>query len=262
MKEKFDFSKMSDEKKISLLNRFGVGIILIIALIVGITTSLKMGDINTKISQNEAKIVAIRDEMKKANEVKQPSVDEVKKIYASAEELGSLVASKQNEYKDVHSNQEDYENKIMSISDAIGKTFKEDTKNQTGRTPWFKPNDDTVSYSWSFLSNYSFDGTSLPVIWVCRDGKSILAYATATYDGEKNLFDNFQKTYTGVGSAYFKSETENRTMDEGLQSVIDSIRNATEDEDTKKLNEEYNKNIQDIHNAREKLKQEQQGGGN
>lgn len=262
MKEKFDFSKMPDEKKFSLLNRFGVGIILIVALIIGITTSSKIGEIHAKISQNEAKIVAIRDEMKKANEVKQPSVDEVKKVYAFAEELGSLVASKQNEYKDINSNQKDYEDKITSISEEIGKTFKEDTKNQTGRTPWFKPNDDTVSYSWSFLSNYSFDGQSLPVIWVCRDGKSILAYATATYDGEKNLFDNFQKKYTGLGSAYFKPEMENKEMNEGLQSVIDSIRNVTEDEDTKKFNEEYNKNIQDIHNARETLREEQQGGGN
>lgn len=88
---------------------------------------------------------------------------------------------------------------------------------------WFDPgqmyqNGKAPQFTWKFESPYSFRGTSLPVVWTCRNNRpsnestsvmnAIAAYATATYDVASNTFQNVQVHTTEYGKVRLASYEE------------------------------------------------------
>lgn len=255
-----NFLNMAEEKKLRYINGIGVGLIIVIMLVFGIVSAMKISDINAKIMENDKKILAIRDEINKEMVKTQPDTDKVKKNFVSAREAGSFVAEKQNEFQTVDVKSKDYSKKFKAIADDLSEYFKDDTSNQTGRTPWYLVDDADFEYKWEFLSNYSFEGDSLSVIWICNDGKNILAYTTADYDGKTGKFYNFKTTNTGLGAATLKPADADNPDNAGLESLIESIREAGGDEQAPEFDTQASKDFQDMHDARQKLKESQQGG--
>lgn len=259
-----------ENKRFMLINGIGVGIILLLIAILAVTTALDVSKIHAQIVDNEKQTIALQEETKKIPPAKKEDVSSVKATYHSAEEAGGLVAEKQNEYAKTNVSSKTFEEDLKKISSAIGKHFAEDTASQTARTPWYKPNNLTEAYTWRFLSNYSFEGKNLGVIWVCESGSNVLAYATATYDGSTKKFSDFHTTMTGLGTSYFKSEgspTDGQKPEENtaingvvseIQKAIDET-NKTTPQQEQKAQEEYRNNINDIQRARELNRQEKEG---
>lgn len=290
--KKFDFSKLKTEEKI---NYGAVGLIILALIILIFSTSSKIANINKVIAANDEQIANLTQELANTNTEEVPEVETVKGNYSSAEKIGKAVASYQNDYMTLpDSSSEEYEDAIKSISDEIGKYFSQNTKDQNARTPWYQANSE-VPYKWEFMSNYSFSGNILPVLWICRGGDKIYAYATAQYDGKSEVFKNFNKTLTVDGSILMQSdEAPNMNSKKELTNLLNRIRdtidkkdkNSSKDAEVKenttpryeidakgnlveisgendeptKENEEYNSSIEDINAARWDNKERHESG--
>ena len=230
-----DFSDMPKEKMMALVNQIGVGFIIVIAVILGVTAWFHVNKVQQTINDNDKALIELQASLNKMNKEPVLEAEDVNKAYKSAAKLGQEVADKQNKYPEAMNDKENLQDNIKKLSEELSKYFGKSIDDQLGRTPWYITENEGVSPKWQFLSNYAFTEHTLPVIWLCKDADRVLAYATAEYNSDKNVFTNVKVTMTGFGMASQKP-TENtwQSKEELLKSAIESIRRVTKNSDKTK----------------------------
>lgn len=151
------------------------------------------------------------------------STTEVVSIKGSAQGAGSQVAKYQNRYIPMAIDAEDYSESNAESRASVARMLAPyfDEESQWASQSWYNPSrkiqySNANSCNWSFECNYSFFGSSLPVIWLCRstDTNDVYAYTTATYDPATKLFSNVHTSLTIAG--------RENMADSGLSDVITS----------------------------------------
>lgn len=182
--------------------------------------SSTMTDLNSQISASQAKL----DDTEAAEVL---TVDEAADSAKAATAAGEKVAELQNSY--IGASGDD----IASIAQSLSPFF--DSDSQKGRTPWFSyVTDDGQGHAakWSFGTVTGVgDETAgdLDVIWVCRyEGTdTVLAYVTATYDVDAEMFTTPDVHLTSAGNACVSaSSLENsdaQGVDSSATSAIDEL---------------------------------------
>ena len=223
-----NFQNLSNEERRKYLIT-SVAFLLIMALVfTGYDTWKKSDELQQRIDSTNMQIGEVNDALKglkKEDDVM--TKDEAVTVLTSVLKIGQDVANEQNRYKTLDDDIETQLGEIEDISGKIGVYFEEDTKSQTARTPWYQPNktEGLRDYKWDFLSNYSFTGKNLDVIWVAKDNTGdIFAYSTAMYDSDTKLFSKFNTSMTRLGEMQYEPEDEGHDATENLNNLIDSIR--------------------------------------
>lgn len=186
------------------------------------TYSATMGDLESQVSSQQAKLDALAD-------AAVVTVDEAAASAKSATEQGNEVAELQNAY-------------IGATGDTIASTAQSlspyfDVDSQKGRTPWFSytaSDGQGHAVKWSFGTVTGVDSddvADLDVIWVCRyEGTStVLAYVTATYNTSDETFSSVDVHLTSAGTAASSasslenSDAQGSDASDSSTSDIDSI---------------------------------------
>lgn len=169
------------------------------------------------------------------------TVDEAVQNSNDATSLGQKVAELQNKYIGM-SDDDAITANALSLSEAFS------IDDQNARTPWFSysiKNDAGQQAQWFFKSVTGYsdeDATLLDVAWLCTYGGSseALAYATATYDPNENVFYNVTTHTTTFGWSVISSETEQEQADaagtqtdvynSSINDIVDALGDASSTE--------------------------------
>lgn len=239
--------------------KWGVALLVLVAAFLGVVlaSGILPSGLKQQYAANEATISSLRAslgdmEQKEADTTPQMTPEEEETALASASEAGNKIAEYQNAYMtlDARTDRENFE----ANRDAIGALLSEGAK--TAQVPWY-PSE--LPGTWSFVTDSSFSGDTLGVLWLCRDPESgvLRGYATGTYEATSGLFSNVQYRMTQEAAAAVPAETggqEEQTED--VQSLAEQINEV----DTGNIPDQAGsqEDLDAINQAREQLKQQQQ----
>ena len=239
--------------------KWGVALLVLVAAFLGVVlaSGILPSGLKQQYAANEATISSLRAslgdmEQKEADTTPQMTPEEEETALASASEAGNKIAEYQNAYMtlDARTDRENFE----ANRDAIGALLSEGAK--TAQVPWY-PSE--LPGTWSFVTDSSFSGDTLGVLWLCRDPESgvLRGYATGTYEATSGLFSNVQYRMTQEAAAAVPAETggqEEQTED--VQSLAEQINEV----DTRNIPDQAGsqEDLDAINQAREQLKQQQQ----
>ena len=239
--------------------KWGVALLVLVAAFLGVVlaSGILPSGLKQQYAANEATISSLRAslgdmEQKEADTTPQMTPEEEETALASASEAGNKIAEYQNAYMtlDARTDRENFE----ANRDAIGALLSEGAK--TAQVPWY-PSE--LPGTWSFVTDSSFSGDTLGVLWLCRDPESgvLRGYATGTYEATSGLFSNVQYRMPQEAAAAVPAETggqEEQTED--VQSLAEQINEV----DTGNIPDQAGsqEDLDAINQAREQLKQQQQ----
>lgn len=229
-----------------------VKMVLVVGMILGgmilvVTTAAGQKSFDDEYNINTKMIEQLRIDIEEANQEDVFEKEDAIDVLSSAKDAGDAVAKLQNDYVTIPTSTDS--SKIKEHANKLGEYF--DESSQTGRQPWYK-HDGAI---WTFQSSYDFSGTTTNVLWLCKTNEGdLLAYATATYDADINMFKNIAYKNTSMGNARIAAtdESEEKYYDSIIKQIQDAAGDNLIDENT--FTEEE---LQDIHDAREKLREEQ-----
>lgn len=200
-----------------------------VGVIAVVSTLIKGKEFNAKKFALDAQISQLSGQLSvdNATDGEETSDEAAPVVRGSAQALGTQVAAQQNRYIILtpdNPNMTDQSEALLAIQKQIEPSFADDSK--WAAQSWYSPSHETQTgtannYTWTFGNNYSFEGESLPVVWICRNNRAdnaLCAYATAVYDPQTKLFSGFSKKVTKIGA-------ERQAAMDGTDSI-----NATETE--------------------------------
>lgn len=201
----------------------------------------KLSALNVEAARNDSAVATLEREIEglKKPEETEPEItlgeEEQAVITHSASELGMKVAEYQNVYWNLNAseNREAFDVNVAALDACFMETDK------TARVPWYSG---SLPGVWSFVTNGSFTGDTLGVLWVCKnpDTQDLVAYATATYDSTANAFFDVSYNMSYLGSASVESsgdpgESQTPGIDTG---AVNDMVNAIKDSDVETAPEE------------------------
>ena len=176
-----------------------------------VSTLIKGKEFNAKKFALDAQISQLSGQLSvdNASDGEETSEEAAPVVRGSAQALGTQVAAQQNRYIILtpdNPNMTDQSEALLAIQKQIEPSFADDSK--WAAQSWYSPSHETQTgtannYTWTFGNNYSFEGESLPVVWICRNNRAdnaLCAYATAVYDPQTKLFSGFSKKVTKIGA--------------------------------------------------------------
>ena len=194
--------------------KWGVALLVLVVLFLGtvLASGILPQDLRQQHAANEATISGLRTslertEQKEAAEGEEETTpmtpEEEEKALASASEAGNKIAEYQNAYMtlDARTDRENFEanrDAVIANGDAMGALLSDGAKN--AKVPWYQSK---LPGTWSFMTDGSFSGDTLGVLWLCRDPESgvLRGYATGTYEASTGTFSNVQYRMTQEAAA-------------------------------------------------------------
>lgn len=171
-------------------------IVLSVILSVGFVgySFLVTSNLSSQIVAQDGTIKEMETELNSI-EKQQSEIVDVKVVLNSAAQAGTEVAAYQSKFATMSN--EEREN-LGTMAEKMRNLFSASDSGAT--VPWYTGN--TASdYTWKFETTYSFSGKTAPVLWLCRDKEqNVLAYATADYLVEDNVFDDVEWNTVSRGS--------------------------------------------------------------
>lgn len=137
---------------------------------------------------------------------------------------GNAVAEGQNNYYAICRN-ESYQNNEDALFEAIKQNSAVldpyfDTEDTSGNAIWYQ-NENTDS-TWTFRTTYGFSESVLPVIWTCYNSSGeLLAFTTANYSVEVNVFGDVEIYTTARGRAYEGNDSEDPEEMQEQEEIIE-----------------------------------------
>lgn len=257
-----------------------LGILLVCLIGICVLAFLMYQDFSKFQSQTEANAEQIAQLQKELDDIQvtTTTAEESKVALNSARTLGARIAELQNQYmarmKEQAENPGDeiaYYEALNTISAELDTYFGE---NSTFRGGWYLGDPGESEAVWSFCTNYSFTGDSLPVLWKCTGEGGLLAYVTGQYHVDTNTIDGLQSYVTLNGTSYYpttQSDTAVETEDnfdaeayaDSILEMVGNIKAAgdvTVPERTEQEQSEYEQTISEIKEAQAGLKDRLTGG--
>lgn len=252
---------MDKKKVLSILHKLYIGGCVVGAAVFAVLAYDGKGKTENRLAELDAEMVQL--EMDRDNvDVQIQTAEDAKVVLNSAATAGGRVAQLQNTYNrsmgnlDAGSIDEDaYFEKIEAVASDLDAFFEEDSN---ARTPWYYGTYKESYPEWTFLTNYDFDGNIIPVIWVCHgSGGGLLAYTTAIYDADTEIFTSVETHVTYVGARYYPGTKEDPNFDpyadqrsvdnwlEDIQKVLDSddVKNFEHSDEVKTMMQEESESI-------------------
>lgn len=184
--------------------KWGIALLVLVVLFLGtvLASGILPQDLRQQHAANEATISGLRTslertEQKEAAEGEEETTpmtpEEEEKALASASEAGNKAAECQNTYGTVTDR-----DAVIANGDAMGALLSDGAKN--AQVPWYQSK---LPGTWSFMTDGSFSGDTLGVLWLCRDPESgvLRGYATGTYEASTGTFSNVQYRMTQEAAA-------------------------------------------------------------
>lgn len=219
----------------------------------------QLSSLHVKEQQNDATISELKAEIserQKNAEWEAPPVlssEDQEKVSHSAAELGDQIANYQNAYAGLDASSKDFDANV----EALDAFFTEDAKN--ARTPWY--NHAGTPGTWTFVTDGAFEGIEKQVLWLCQDPQTgkLLAYTTAKFHSETNLFDEVSCKMTLEAMHSVKSsgdQSKNSNIDTGaVNQMAEDIKNANVSSERELTDEE----TEDVKDAQQKLRDKMSG---
>lgn len=258
-----------------------------LACIIGIITmnsTSKHNDTMTThrqmLQELQAELETVSSEAKDVTE----QIETVRSSISSVKEIGDEIATLENEYMELvykeRTTRAEEDQDYGRMNEICVKMDEYFGKNTMLRSIWYGGDMTQLpDAQWKFQTNYNYAGNTIPVLWVfSNDDESILAYVTAEYNSDTNVFDKYEKHVTVAGNT-FMPYTENPNVDSSIDesfdpevyadsifNILGSIsENFTDEymesrEDNIKWNEEHVEDLQDISKARAELLEQYEGG--
>lgn len=230
-----------------------VGIAAVIGLASLLSTAVKSGGHADAVLARQAQISQLKGELstmsQEGTDGEYDGEEPEQVFYGSASAPGNAVAGLQDKFiRNPSNNPNITESALLekeSYSRQLEPYFSDGAKAEGSRS-WYDPSylyqtGTSNLFRWSFESNYSFQGESIPVLWLCRhepsatsESKPVVAYATGVYDNVGHLFDNVSVHTTLRGSemsgmpkaGVFGDGTQDGVQDDG--TVATDAANGTE----------------------------------
>lgn len=154
----------------------------------------------------KASIDELQKQVDELNSDKSASEKDLGKYAHSAMNAGNAVAKAQSNYASLNP---DTQSSALATNAASMDAYFSD---KSFETPWYGPvSSSTGSYTWTFLSTYSFADDSASVVWLCTPSAGsdvVLAYATATYDADSNTFKDVSVVQTAYGKSQINQDSK------------------------------------------------------
>lgn len=238
--------------------KWGVALLVLVAAFLGVVlaSGILPSDLKQQYAANEATISSLRaslgdTEQKEADTTPQMTPEEEETALASASEAGNKIAEYQNAYMTLNA-RTDREN-FEANRDAIGALLSEGAKNAQVR--WYISK---LPGTWSFVTDSSFSGDTLGVLWLCRDPESgvLRGYATGTYEATSGLFSNVQYRMTQEAAEAAPATGGQEEQTEDVQSLAEQINEVDTGDIPDQAGSQEDRDA--MFRAREQWKQQQQ----
>lgn len=197
------------KKTIELPSATKVTVIACIAMLVisGLFVGLHMHEHSVSAATyklQKASIEKLNKQVDALNSDKSKSEKDLGKYTHSAMNAGNAVAKAQSNYSSLNP---DTQSNAFATNAASMDAYLSD---KSFEKPWYGPvSSSTGSYTWTFLSTYSFAESSASVVWLCTPSAGsdvVLAYATATYDADSNAFKDISVVQTAYGKSQINQD--------------------------------------------------------
>ena len=238
------------------------GGMIAVALAFALPVTFGGADFESRYADNQATITQLEEQIKDLENADSPDAAKMNQDLHSAADTGLKVAEYQTKYQTIDATVTP--DAVTENAEALSEYFTDDAQN--GRSPWFTPSKGDAKVDWEFKSTYSFNGTKVPVIWLCTiDGSDeLVAYATATFDAETGKFSDVETNTTANASAYVDATVENENsshIDELIKSIQDKADDVEGSESDNGSGTSDEATAQDQSDARAWLKQQSEDGG-
>lgn len=176
--------------------------------------------------------------------------DEEELARNNAIEQGTNVANWQNAYRSLDI-QENYQ-AFTDNKNALDACFGDNDKN--ARTPWSTKLPSTIPGTWEFVTKASFSGNTAKVLWLCYadEDNTLLAYCTAKYNADTELFTNVDLKITAYAQANLGTDDDEAVNDmeqsESITDMINSLQNSDIESDSPDADEEFDEETIETNN--------------
>ena len=176
--------------------------------------------------------------------------DEEELARNNAIEQGTNVANWQNAYRSLDI-QENYQ-AFTDNKNALDACFGDNDKN--ARTPWSTKLPSTIPGTWEFVTKASFSGNTAKVLWLCYadEDNTLLAYCTAKYNADTELFTNVDLKITAYAQANLGTDDDEAVNDmeqsASITDMINSLQNSDIESESPAADEEFNEETIEINN--------------
>lgn len=273
---------------ISRLVKWGLfGVCCGLSVILLFITMNSVASHNSKMSDRRQTLQELQSELETASSEADnvtERVETVKASIASVKDVGDEIAKLENKYMELvykeRTTREEEDRDYAEMNDICVRMDEYFGKNTSLRSIWYGGDMQKLpDAKWRFQTNYNYAGNMIPSLWIfSNDDERILAYVTAEYNAETNTFDRYEKHVTVAGNA-FMPYTDNPNGDghstdtfdsekytNSIFDLLDSISaNLTDEymqsrEDNIEWNKEHAEDLQDIAEARAKLREQYERG--
>ena len=142
-----------------------------------------------------AEVARLRIELDELSDREFVTTVEIVETLNSAVAQGNAVAAAQNDFPRAGHGVTDSREEII---ERMGRYLA--PNNENNRLEWFAGSE--VRFNWEFMTTYAFRDDRLPVVWIAfeeSEERRILAYTTAMFCSDTNLFSNFDIRMTSAG---------------------------------------------------------------
>lgn len=128
----------------------------------------------------------------------------------SMQSAGNEIASLQDQYAQLSDSYGlSYEEKPSDMTEELQqvRSSLESYFGSTGVYQWFDwPSDE--GFHWSCVTTYDITGDHIDALWLCKNGTTVGAYATAVYDAVSDTFSDLQVHVTQEGETFVMQEDQ------------------------------------------------------
>lgn len=185
-------------KKIVRYGTIAVGFVLAVLFIIqGIGAyqdyTLRMAQCDQDIASYQKSLLTGTAELEEL----EAQLDSMEARLNNMTEEGNRVAQLQNEYSRLIYDGSNGSS-IVDVRDALSVYFPFDSVDS-----WYVWNrSDLKSCSWSCVTSYNIEEDIIDALWVCSNGKSVCAYASAVFDASTRCFSDLSVHVTPYGQYY------------------------------------------------------------
>ena len=177
-----------------------------------------------KYNENVTQLASLKNQYESGQQTQVDTQETVSDKLNLAVTAGNAVADGQNNYHTICndeyylSNEDARSEAIQQNSDALNSYF--DADDTSGNAIWYQ-NENTDS-TWTFRTTYGFSESVLPVIWTCYNSAGeLLAFTTANYSVEVNVFGDVEIYTTARGRAYEGNDSEDPEEMQEQEEIIE-----------------------------------------
>lgn len=228
-----------DERFGTILTAAGCVVLILVMVWNLIRVNTGTAEYRAAYDQNELTIAELEGTLEGIETVTEETV--VKNVdLNSARTDGQAVAKIQESYWQIATTDMDERGEqLTAVAEQMDAYLASSDTNY--RTPWFSYDSSwraVDSFSWTFTTTYSFQGSLVPVLWVCHNSTGqLVAYCTGTYASGDGTFYDLKVTVTTLGSQYAEAYTGQALADpessvfpsEDEEAVIEDTEDITED---------------------------------